>query len=176
MRLNIMILLLIIFNYAINACADSEKEIKYWDVVLKEAIVPELKNIKLATEEDLLIFKDYGKDKKNGEFIYKLNLEAYQNKEMFSFLKGDFNKNGREDVALACRDTLKGISYLVILEKDKNKFRLIKYLSFKAKVFYIAGGNQYIDILFQAGTDWMEQVYWNGRDYVIKERDDVYGP
>ena len=64
MRLKIMILLLIIFNYAINACADSEKEIKYWDVVLKEAIVivPELKNIKLATEEDLLIFKDYGKD------------------------------------------------------------------------------------------------------------------
>jgi hypothetical protein len=176
MKLKIMILLLIIFSYAINVCADSEKEVNYWDVVLKEAITPELKDIKLATEEDLLIFKNYGKDKKNGEFIYKLNLEAYQNKEMFSFFKGDFNKNGKEDVALACRDALKEISYLVILEKNENTFRLIKYLPFKAKVFYIAGGNQYIDILFQAGTDWMEQVYWNGSDYVIKKRDDVYGP
>jgi hypothetical protein len=176
MKLKILILSLIIFIYGINACAGTEKEIKYWEAALKETITPELNNIRIATEEDLQIFKDYGKDKKNGEFIYRLNLEAYQNKEMFSFIKGDFNTNGKEDVALACRDPLKGYSYLVILEKDNNKYRLIKYFEFKARVFYIAGVNQYIDVLFQAGTDWMEQIYWNGSDYVIKKRDDFYGP
>ncbi|MBI4825903.1 MAG: hypothetical protein HY807_05715 [Nitrospirae bacterium] len=176
MKLKVVILLLLIFYYGSNACADSGKDITYWNLVLKEVTTPELKNIKIASEEDLIIFKDYGIGKRNGELIYQSNLEEYRNKGMFSYFNGDVNGNGKEDAILACVDTGKGISYLVILEKDGNEFHLIKYFPFKAKVFYIAGVNQYIDILFQAGTDWMEQVYWNGSDYVIKERDVLYSP
>jgi len=154
----------------------NHNDIDHWNSVLENIVPQNLRNIRVVKEDDIIIYKEYGVNPRNREFIYEDNLAAYKKGKHLSFLRGDFNNNGKEDISLACLNPSERNSYLVILEKENNNYRLANYFQFKARIFFVCGINKnMIDLCFQSGTDWTEQVYWDGRDYVLKE-DDPYGP
>jgi hypothetical protein len=177
MKLSLLILLFLcnFFNvYANNdTSSDLKKEIKNWNIILKEILPPEIININIVTEDDIIIYKGYGRDDSSSNTIYEMNLEAYKNKHALSFIKGDFNKNGKEDIAFSCIDNNKS-SYLIIIEKDDKGYKLLEHIKFQPQIFFINFSRSYADklaILFQAGTDWVWYVYWDGKKFVVEEDD-----
>lgn len=138
------------------------------------------KNIRVLQEGDLKI-DDYKKEHKYyAEKIYNNDLKAYRNGEFRSYLKGDFNSNGKIDIALSCVVPFEKQSYLVILETNGDSFKCLKLLKFKNQRLFIFAGKQLINfkkitVCFQSGTDWCEIIVWNGRDFIVKEKD-PYGP
>lgn len=165
----ILFIVAIMFSNAIFICASGMTNNKYWNHVLHQTMPQELNAIRVIEKKDIFFLRKYGKSKKESEAIYNQNIQAYNQGMIHSYISADINKNGFEDVALSCIDEKKESFYLVILEKNEDKYRLIKYFKFDSIFFISVISNNYIDLAFQVGTDWVKQVYWNGKDYVLSE-------
>jgi hypothetical protein len=171
-RVIILLFLFCTFNVFANNETDSDlrQEIKSWEIILKGILPPDLKHIHIVTEEDIKIYRTFAKNESSGNLLYEAQLKAYKSGRFLSFLKGDFNKNGREDIAFACIDTNNESSYLIIIEKEENKYKLVEKLKIQASVFFIGGiYEDKLMIAFQADTDWIWLVSWNGNKFIVEE-------
>ena len=124
---------------------------------------------------DNLSVDDYIRlDPVGGKGQYHGDRETLENGFYAFTLKGDFNKNGKNDIVVSCNkngDTTK--SYVVILEENANSFQVISVFKFnnprvmiRNRIYY----NGLILLSFQAYTSHGESIKWNGRKYVIMEK------
>jgi protein tyrosine phosphatase len=127
----------------------------------------------LRLENYKIDFKEKAKSILNGD------LSGIKNGKMFFSLKGDFNSNKKEDLAIIYKDpTTNRYVYLVIFEKTNNKYKYIQHFElnyYKAFLVDIASATKDIHVYFQNDTDWMIKIFWNGKNYKIREPD-PYGP
>ncbi len=188
MNLKIIIFSILAISFLnINILNSEQKFVYYNDLILKNA-PKELHNLKVLEEDDLSleVYRKYFP--RMPKRAQKADIEGYRSGGFKSFIEGDFNNNGKRDIVLACIEPSRENSYILIFEEQsKDDFKFIKYFKFHYFVVFISGerNNQNdnwtrekrneLYIGFQAQTDWVESIIWNGRRYIIEPKD-PYGP
>ncbi len=154
-------------------CQAKNTDNAYVKQVFYAAMPSELKNIQIIDQATLTI-SDYRKyHRYDPEETYYDDLKALHDGSFRSYIVGDFNKNGKKDIAVACRVPLKNESYLVILEEENETYKYITRFKFNFFKFFLYVGSknsavEHIIVYFQSGTDWRKEVYWNGEQYSVK--------
>ena len=148
--------------------------------LIKQNTIPIQLNDLLKYEIDDLDLELYKLNyEENYKWVYDEDIKAINSGHYKFLLKSDFNNNGKEDLIIVCRDSKYQNSYLIILEKDVNDkvYSYINHFKFSFFKIFIYGDKKDKEIIlhYQASTDWIEEIKWDGKKYHLKIRD-PYGP
>jgi hypothetical protein len=129
----------------------------FWNNIISTQAPKELREIRLIEKKDINSF----------------NIDAFNSNNPSILIKYDLNNNGKIDFVLPCiSKEKKNTWYILIFEKDKDKFNFIKSFEFNIGniyVFLATGKNRkMIRVGENFASDYSEYIYWNGKEYIRK--------